>query len=165
MTENVVAHPPAVTIYKGGFRTAALSVFAMTRNHSAQTPPQLFAALHREFSFTIDLAADESNALCARFYGPNEDSLLQDWSAERGFCNPPYGRLQRFFVEKAVIESQRGATIVMLLPVRTESILWQEQIFKHASEVRFLRGRLRFGGEDGSHGAPFGSAVVVFFPQ
>jgi phage N-6-adenine-methyltransferase len=56
------------------------------------TPPELFASLDAEFHFTLDPAATPQNAKCAKFFTEEQDGLTQDWSGERVFCNPPYGR-------------------------------------------------------------------------
>jgi hypothetical protein len=53
-----------------------------------------------------------------------------------------------------------GETVVCLVPARTDTGWWWEHC--RYGEVRFLRGRVRFGGE--RSGAPFPSAVVVFDP-
>ena len=54
---------------EGGFTHPRHQYVAMTRSHEWETPRGLFEDLHREFDFTIDLAADASNALLPRFYG------------------------------------------------------------------------------------------------
>ncbi len=79
------------------------------------------------------------------------------------FCNPPYGRELRQWVEKARGEADSGrATVVMLIPARTDTSYWHDLIFGRA-EVEFLRGRVRFE-LDGvpMDSAPFPSAVVTF---
>ena len=52
-----------------------------------------------------------------------------------------------------------GATVVMLLPARTDTRWFHDYIYGKA-EVRFIRGRLKFGGSKNS--APFPSMVVIF---
>jgi site-specific DNA-methyltransferase (adenine-specific) len=76
--------------------------------------------------------------------------------------NPPYGREIRRWVQKAYEESLRGATVVCLLPARTDTAWWHEYILPYA-KVSFIRGRLKFG--DAKNGAPFPSAVAVFYPR
>lgn len=56
------------------------------------TPPALFEALHAEFGFTLDVCASPWNAKLPRYFTEKEDGLAQDWSGERCFMNPPYGR-------------------------------------------------------------------------
>ena len=67
----------------------------------------------------------------------------------------------RRWVRKAYEESQKGATVVCLLPSRTDTAWWHDYVMEHA-EVVFIRGRLKFG--DAKTGAPFPSAVAVFYP-
>lgn len=72
--------------------------------------------------------------------------------------NPPYGRETGKWVEKAFLEAQTGAVVVCLLPARTDTAWWHDFVMR-AAEIRFVRGRLRFGGA--ANGAPFPSCVVV----
>lgn len=70
------------------------------------TPEYLFDILDREFHFTLDVCADETNHKCGRYFSKEQDGLKQDWS---GVCwmNPPYGRTIGDWVKKAY-ESGRG---------------------------------------------------------
>ncbi len=122
------------------------------------TPQKLFDALNSEFHFTLDVCALPENAKYPRFYGPSDDGLAQPWT---GVCwmNPPYGRAIGQWIAKAVKAAQEGATVVALLPARTDTTWWHEYVTK-ATEIRYLRGRLRFG--EAKNCAPFPSAVVVF---
>lgn len=81
------------------------------------------------------------------------------------FCNPPYGRTIGDWVRKAYEESLKpGTQCVLLIPARTDTAYWHDWIFGKASEIRFLRGRVKFVGEDGEskQSAPFPSAVVIY---
>ena len=78
---------------------------------------------------------------------------------ERVWCNPPYGREIGKWVEKAYNESLKGAMVVMLLPARTDTKWFHDYIYGKA-EIRFVRGRLKFG--DSKNSAPFPSMVVIF---
>jgi len=123
-----------------------------------ETPQATFDALAAEFGgFGLDVCALPENAKCARYYTPEQDGLAQDW---RGRCwmNPPYGRTIGLWVRKAYESAQAGALVVCLLPARTDTAWWHDYAMR--GEVRFLRGRLRFGGAKNS--APFPSAVVIF---
>jgi phage N-6-adenine-methyltransferase len=126
-----------------------------------ETPADLFSALDEEFGFETDVCALPSNAKCTRFFTPAEDGLTQAWT---GVCymNPPYGRQIGLWVRRAYESSRDGAVVVCLLPARTDTAWWHRYVTR-ASEVRFLRGRLRFGG--GEHPAPFPSVIVVFRPD
>lgn len=138
----------------GGQRLAPLM---SSQTDDWATPQPLFDTLNAEFAFGLDVCATASNAKCAAFYDPSVDGLAQPWT---GACwmNPPYGEEIARWVEKAAVSAKAGATVVALVPARTDTAWWWSHCRHH--EVRFLRGRLRFGGAQA--GAPFPSAVVVF---
>jgi phage N-6-adenine-methyltransferase len=131
-----------------------------SRNDVWETPWEFFAKLDAEFGFTLDVCALPENAKCTRYFTPDVDGLKQEWT---GVCwmNPPYGRDIGKWVEKALVSARNGATVVCLLPARTDTSWWHSFV-SHASEIRFIRGRIRFVGAESS--APFPSAVVVFRP-
>ena len=121
------------------------------------TPQKLFDALNAEFRFTLDPCATLDNAKCRRYFNVKQDGLKKKWTG-RVFMNPPYGRVIGLWVKKAYESSIGGALVVCLLPARTDTVWWHEYCMK--GEVRFIRGRLKFG--DGKNSAPFPSAVVIF---
>lgn len=130
------------------------------------TPDALFLALDREFDFTIDVAADDGNAKAARYVDRETDALAVDWSGERVFCNPPYGKDLESWVRKAAESAQEGgATVVMVLPARTGNRWFHRYCLPHG-EIRFIQGRLSFqrGSQAARMRAPFDSMVVVFRP-
>ena len=122
-----------------------------------ETPVNLFKKLDDEFHFTLDVCALKTNAKCRRFFSPEEDGLKQPW---KGVCwmNPPYGREIGKWMEKAFSESEKGALVVCLVPARPDTEWWHK--FALRGEIRFLRGRLKFG--KAKSGAPFPSAVIIF---
>ena len=124
------------------------------------TPQAFFDKLNEEFGFTTDVCALPENAKCGHFFTAEQDGLKQEW---RGVCwmNPPYGRTIGLWVAKAAEAARGGATVVCLLPARTDTRWWHEHCL--GAEVRFVRGRLKFGGSKNS--APFPSAVVIFRPK
>ena len=126
-----------------------------------ETPQEFFDELDREFHFDLDVCALPENAKCARYYTPEQDGLSQPWKGVC-WCNPPYGREIGEWVSRAYFESIAGATVVMLLPARTDTRWFHEYIYGRA-EVRFIKGRLKFGGSKNS--APFPSMVVIFRPK
>lgn len=124
------------------------------------TPQELFDALNEEFHFTLDVCALPENAKCERFFTPEIDGLLQPWNG-RVWCNPPYGREIGAWVRRGYLaaKSNVAEVVVMLLPARTDTRWFHEYIYKK-SEIRFLKGRLKFGNSQNS--APFPSMVVIF---
>jgi hypothetical protein len=73
--------------------------------------------------------------------------------------NPPYGRAIGTWVRKAREEALKGVKVVSLLPARTDTAWWHDDVMR-AQEIRLLRGRLTFVGAPSP--APFPSAVVIF---
>jgi len=131
-----------------------------------RTPQKLFDDLDLEFNFELDAAASEENHLCFAFFNKEQDALKQDWTTYgTTYVNPPYGREIKLWVEKAWKESQKGITVVMLLPARTDTQWFHDFVYGRA-EIRFLRGRIKFLDNEGHelNSAPFPSMIVVFRP-
>lgn len=126
-----------------------------------QTPPEVFAPLHAEFDFTLDPCATVESAKCGRFYTEADNGLEQDWTGERVFMNPPYGREVYAWTSKARLS---GALVVGLLPASCDLAWWHDDVVGHA-EVRYIRGRVRFltGGPYRASGF-FASVIAVWRP-
>ena len=123
------------------------------------TPQSFFDELDKEFHFTLDPCATHDNAKCSLYYTADDDGLTKDWAPHTVFMNPPYGRQIKHWIAKAHQEWKKGATVVCLIPSRTDTSYWHDYITE-ATDIRFIRGRLKFN--DGNSPAPFPSAVVVF---
>jgi phage N-6-adenine-methyltransferase len=141
-------------------RQAHLKVYHRALTIEWGTPQAFFDGLHAEFGFTLDVAAQPGNAKCARYFTPEDDGLAQSWT---GVCwmNPPYGKQIGEWVAKAHASAQQGATVVCLLPARTDTRWWQRYCVPPA-HIDFVRGRLTFEGANNP--APFANAVVIFRP-
>ena len=124
------------------------------------TPQDFYDKYNLEWNFTLDPCCTHENAKCAKHYTQAEDGLKQDWSGDRVWMNPPYGREIGIWMKKAYEESLKGAIVVCLVPARTDTAWWHNYAVK--GEVRFIRGRLKFGGHTNS--APFPSALVILKP-
>lgn len=125
-----------------------------------ETPQNLFNNLNEEFNFTLDPCSTRENAKCEKYYTIKENGLIQDWKNETVFCNPPYGADIKKWVQKCYEENiKNNITIVMLIPARTDTKYFHKFIYnKH--EIRFLKGRLKFGNS--KYSAPFPSMIVIF---
>jgi phage N-6-adenine-methyltransferase len=123
------------------------------------TPDAFFDRLNDEFHFTLDACATAENAKCIDFFNKETDGLLNEWRG-RVFMNPPYGTEIGKWVRTAYGEVKYGRAdvVVCLLPARTDTAWWHDYCMR--GEIRFIRGRLKFGGSKNS--APFPSAVVIF---
>ncbi|MHA1973005.1 MAG: DNA N-6-adenine-methyltransferase [Candidatus Hodarchaeales archaeon] len=118
-------------------------------NDNWKTPVDVYNKLDEEFSFNYDPCPLSDN--------PKFDGLLTDWGSST-FVNPPYSDIKNW-CKKAYKEWKMGKTVVMLIPSRTCTRYWHEYIMK-ATEIRFIKGRLKFGGS--KINAPFPSAIIVF---
>lgn len=139
---------------------ADINVMYSSKTDEWETPREFFEKLDREFHFTLDPCADEKNRKCEKYFTREQNGLLQDWRGHRVFCNPPYGKAIKEWVEKCYREGIKDNTIVvMLIPARTDTKFFHDFII-HRSEIRFVKGRLKFG--DSKAAAPFPSMVVIF---
>ena len=126
-----------------------------SKTDEQETPQWLFDKLNAQFNFKFDVCANQNNATCKTYFDKETDGLSQEWT---GACwmNPPYGRKIGAWMKKAM---EAEATVVCLVPSRTDTKWWHEYAMK-ASEIRFIKGRLKFG--DSKNSAPFPSAIIVF---
>lgn len=139
-----------------------LKALFSSSNTTWETPQAFFDALNEEFKFTLDPCCVPETVKCKKYYTPKENGLLQDWSNEHVFVNPPYGREIVQWVKKAHMEARKGTLIVILLPARTSTRWFHDWIYGY-SEIRLIKGRMNFllnNKENGS--APFPSMLVIF---
>jgi site-specific DNA-methyltransferase (adenine-specific) len=134
------------------------------------TPASYFKELQKEFNFVLDPAASSTNHKASAWYGLDHpdparlDGLAADWAAEAQalngvvWLNPPYGKTMKLWTAKAAAENAKGATVVLLLPARTDTKWFHEDCYKH--ELRFIKGRLKFGGSINSAPFPRGLGVM-----
>ena len=137
-----------------------MEVHYSSKSNEWATPQNLFDELNDEFNFTLDPCATDENAKCSKYFTIEDDGLSKDWSNEVVFMNLPYGREIKKWIKKAYEESLNGTTVVCLIPARTDTTYWHDFIFDKTDDIRFLRGRLKFGNSKNS--APFPSAIVVY---
>ena len=112
-----------------------------------QTPRETYDELNREFNFDFDPCP----------HGFLLDGLKEEWGRSN-FVNPPFKYIAAW-VQKAWEENQKGKRVVLLIPSRTDTRWWHDYVMK-ASEIRFIKGRLKYSGA--KFNAPFPSCVVVF---
>src|ERR1019366_660824 len=107
------------------------------------TPKAVYDALNAEFRFNFDpcpLDGDQDGL----------SPLFVEWGgARRVFCNPPYGPGLGKWLKRG-LESELA---VFLIPARTDTRWFHDIVLPHAKEIRFIRGRLKFG--DAKNSAPF----------
>lgn len=133
------------------------------------TPRKVYEGLNEEFSFDFDPcplneAANTDGAqlsliIDSEATDPDKsiDGLYCEWG-KSNFVNPPYSQLG-LWLKKAFEEWQKVKTVVLLIPSRTDTIAWHKYAMR-ATEIRFVKGRLKFG--DATNSAPFPSAIIIF---
>ena len=123
-------------------------VLFSSQSDDYKTPGSVYEALNREFAFNFDPCP---------LYATT--GLEIDWPGNV-FVNPPYSKLAEF-MDKGWRELQAGVAqcIVFLVPARTDT-RWFHNYCLKAAEIRFIRGRLKFGGA--KNNAPFPSMIVIF---
>jgi site-specific DNA-methyltransferase (adenine-specific) len=134
-----------------------MNIHFSSKTNEWATPQDFYDQLNKEFNFTLDPCADATNYKCPKYYTQSDNGLAQSWDNETVFCNPPYGREIKHWVKKA--SEAVGGVVVMLIPARTCTSYFHDYVYNKA-EIRFIRGRLKFG--DSKNSAPFPSMVVVF---
>jgi len=121
------------------------------------TPKSLYDELNQEFNFDFDPCPLNG-----------KDGLLIEWGL-RNFINPPYSRkLKEAFINKAYEEAKKGKLCVMLLPVSTSTKIFHEVLKPNATEIRFIKGRIKFvgtntKGELVDNKAPMHDSMIVVF--
>jgi len=139
------------------------SVLFSSQASEWSTPRGFFDELDTEFHFTLDACATEDNALVSKYFDSRLlwSALTFDWTGVV-WMNPPYGPRMAEWMEKAYRSSLCGATVVCLVPSRTDTRWWHDYAMK-ATEIRFIKGRLKF--DEHKNSAPFPSAIVIFKPS
>ena len=133
-----------------------------SKSNDWATPQDFYNQLDAEFGFTLDPCASQASAKCSSFYTADDDGLSKNWEGQTVFMNPPYGRKIGNWIQKAYEEGEKSNTrVVALIPARTDTKYWHNYCMK-ATEIRFVKGRLKFGHGNTKNSAPFPSAVVVF---
>ena len=124
-----------------------------TFNVNEKTPSGFYNQLNEEFHFDFDP--------CPLNLNPETDGLLINWG-KRCYINPPYGKAIRGWLEKGIEEIMIGNTelAVFLLPAYTDVKWFHEVVLPMAKEIRFIKGRLKFGEHNNT--APFANMLVIF---
>lgn len=121
------------------------------------TPQDFYDKLHAEFDFNLDPCATDNNHKCDLYYTKEQDGLKQDWTGKRVWMNPPYGRgIDKWMEKIATSDIELG---VALIPVRCDT-RWFHNWVVDKAEIRFIKGRLKFGGS--KTGAPFSNLLAIY---
>lgn len=128
------------------------------------TPVDLFKKLDDIWHFTLDTACVKETALCDNFFTPEDDGLSQDWGINICWNNPPYSDIKSWLA-KCTEAYQNGATVMILVPSRTDTKAFQDYACPVASAITFIKGRLKFVDPEQPDRdvtvAPFPSCLIV----
>ena len=134
-------------------------VMFSSKSDEWSTPQDVFDNLDAEFHFNLDPCCTHENRKCENHYTKEDNGLKHSWGGYSVFCNPPYSNIAEW-VEKCYREGTKdNTTVVLLIPSRTDTKYFHNFIYNRA-EIRFVKGRLKFGGH--SNSAPFPSMIVIF---
>ena len=113
--------------------------------------------------FTFDPCASETNATAPEYLTEQDNGLMHQWKGKIWF-NPPYGRGLIHWMIKANLEldSGRVESIVAILPARTDTQWFHNEVLARGHEVHFIKGRVKYG--NGKKPAPFPSIIVIMHP-
>lgn len=131
--------------------------------HYWLTPPDLFAELDAEFSFTFDP--------CPYPLPDGFDGLTDEWG-DSNYVNPPFGSIMHMgpndrkpkkkgptaWARKAIEEQKKGRDVVLVYPVDK----WILMLLEAASEVRNLGDVKWCATEDGTPGNGTGRHIACF---
>ena len=132
-------------------QTSKWTVLGSNKSWEWSTNKNVYDALDREFHFDNDPCKLGGTL-----------GLLENWG-KSNYVNPPYGRGLKDWISKAILESRKGNLSVFNVPARTDTGWFHDLVLPFASEIRFVRGRLKFG--DATNSAPFPSVIIVFKPS
>tara|TARA_Y100000004_G_C8954426_1_gene430138 strand:- start:3691 stop:4245 length:555 start_codon:yes stop_codon:yes gene_type:complete len=139
-----------------------------------ETPPKLVEWIENKFNvnFTLDACATHENTKAFSYISESDDALTSHWFSYGGavWLNPPVGldgggEKQRAFVKKAIVEVKAGRAkqVFCLIPARTDTALFHDDIMPNASAIFFIRSRIYYKrGEGHIMCAPFPAMLVVF---
>lgn len=125
------------------------------------TPPHILKALGQ---FDLDPCAPQKRPwpMAKTHYTKSDDGLIQKWFG-RVWCNPPYGKKTKVWLDRCV---EHGNAIALTF-ARTDTKLFYENVWAKAHAVLFIKGRLKFyrsnGKEADSAGAP--SILIAYGKQ
>ena len=140
------------------------SLFFSSLRQDGKTPKDLYEKLDQEFNFDFDPCPLNTHVKLENTLFPEENvtevynGLTVEWG-KSNFVNPPYSDIKEW-IEKSYLEYTKGKIIVLLVPSRTDTKWFHKYVLPYASEIRFCKGRLRFG--DAKNSAPFPSMIIIF---
>ena len=144
--------------------STAINQGVFSSNKQDWATPQSFVDLvsaHFRIPFDIDVCAEALTTKCPIYFDKTQNALSLPWN---GNCwmNPPYGSELPTWLEYAYEQSQTtGATVVCLVPARTDTRWFHEYACK--GSIVFLEGRIPFEQQGKIQGSPAFPSMLVFY--
>ena len=139
-----------------------LAVHFSKKSDEWASPQRLVEILRKVFKISLDVCSTDFNKICERHFTKLLDGLKQSWAREVAFMNPPYSEIGVWMRKAYESALNEGATVVCLVPARTDTKWWHEFVMQGNNQIVFLKGRLKFGNSKNS--APFPSVLIVMRP-
>lgn len=122
-----------------------IKLFGSKHTDEWETPQDIFNMLNSEFHFDLDVAAAKNNTKCARYFTQEDDALKQDWVGNV-WCNPPYSKVRKFFKKLHEELNNGNCKVAVFLVFSNTDTKWFHDYVLGKSELRFVKGRLKFKG-------------------
>jgi len=121
--------------------------------------PQEFIEMARSVLGQIDIDP-ASNPIAqgwvkaTKFYTREDDGLIQPWSG-RVWCNPPYGKFTKLFLQRGVELCRAGDIEACIFLVNRTGAAWYVDLIEHFDAVCQVRKRIAFLNQQGiQEGSP-----------
>lgn len=132
---------------------AAIKSFQSSFKQISRSPAMIQSMLQLEFNFVGMVDASEMTSKKQM-----QEALATDWY-DSTFVVVDYSNVETW-LNKCIAESEKGKTVVALVPSRTSSHWFHDLILEQAKEVRFVKGRVTMTGKSTPGSTP--DAIVVY---
>lgn len=129
-----------------------IKLFGSKKTDNWETLKDFYEKLDQEFNFDFDPCPLE----------PTFNGLEIDWKGNI-FVNSPYSQVKKWLM-KAHEELEKGnaKTIVFLTFANTDTSWFHEYVLGQ-SEIRFVRGRLKFLNKEGGGNSAMRPSILIIF--
>lgn len=154
LLEQIASCRTSAAIGSGDKRLASIRGFDAFFKQLKRTPAIVRMLLHKEYQF--------HGQIDASVVTDNENEILQcEWYPST-FVVPNYSRMVDWGA-KMVTEADKGKIVVAIIPARTNTKWFHENVLSKATEMRFIKGRLQFPGF--LKQSPFPDVIAIFDPR
>jgi len=124
-----------------------IKLFQSKNSDEWETPNNLFWELHKEFHFDLDVCASSKNNKLDNYYDLERNALNHNWSGNV-WCNPPYSKIKDFLIKAHQELKKSNVNLIVFLTFANTDTKWFHDYVYGKSEIRFIKGRLKFKGKN-----------------